>query len=170
MLTEPATLAPSARAPRSPPRALIDDSVPVSTKTLPASGPTGSVGLGRLAGHVDAGRWPGARRAPVARLVGEHSHRRGDDGPDVGNRLQRLERRVEHPLHRPELARERRRRLLADVADAQRVDQARQVVPLAALDLRDDVAADLAQFARPRPLGSRLARRDDERLERGASR
>ena len=53
-------------------------------------------------------------------------------------------------VHRPEVARQRRRGLLADVADAERVDQPRQVVRLAALDLLDDVAADLAQLARPR--------------------
>ena len=68
-------------------------------------------------------------------------------------------------VHRPEVPRERRRRLLADVADAERVDQPRQVVLLAALDLLDDVAADLAELPRHGALRSRLARRDDQVLE-----
>ena len=45
------------------------------------------------------------------------------------------------------------------------VDQAREIVLLAALDLLDDVASDFAQTARDRPLGPRLLRRDDQLLE-----
>src|SRR2546425_1187118 len=43
---------------------------------------------------------------------------------------------------------ERRRRLFADVADPQRVDQAREIVRLAPFQLRDDVPADLAELPR----------------------
>ena len=56
--------------------------------------------------------------------------------------------------------------LLADVPDAERVDQPRQIVAAAAIDLRDDVAADLPELPRPRAVGSRIARRHHQLLER----
>ena len=59
-----------------------------------------------------------ADQLPIARLVGERADRRGHDRTDIRRRLQRLDRRVEHAVHRPEMARERRRRLLADMPDA----------------------------------------------------
>ena len=47
----------------------------------------------------------------------------------------------------------------------ERVDQPRQVVGPAPLDLLDDVAPDLAELPRPRAIRPRLPRRDDELLE-----
>ena len=121
--------------------------------------------LGRLAAHVDAGLLQLRDERLVARFVGKRPDRGGHDRPDLGGGLQRLDRRLQQPVHRPEVPRERRGRLLADVADAERVDQPRQIVALAALDLLDDVAADLAQLAGHGALRLRIARRHDEFFE-----
>src|SRR5438093_4411983 len=59
------------------------------------------------------------------------------------------------------MPRERRRGFLADVADAERINQPRQIVLFAALDLLEHVTADLAELPRDGPVGPRLARRDD---------
>ena len=139
----------------------------MSTKVLPASGP-GRVAGARLPGSPCS--TPAARsRSTSARLRGSSANARTDaatTGPISGDRLQRLD------AARPAIASIVRkwrasvaRRLLADVADAERVDQPRQIVRLAALDLLDDVAADLAELARHGPLRPRLARRHDELLE-----
>ena len=108
--------------------------------------------------------------ATSARLCGSSANVRTEaatTGPTSGHRLQRLERRVQHRVHRPEIARERGRRLLADMPDAQRINQPREIVVLAARDLLGDVAADLAQLARHGALGARCTRRDYEILELG---
>ena len=107
-----------------------------------------------------------------ARLRGSSANARTDaatTGPISGDRLQRLDRRVEHALHRPEVPRQRRRRLLADMADAERVDQPRQVVRLLRSicsttlrptlpSLRGHARAPIAARAAPRP-AARAARR-----------
>ena len=165
LLTEPDTFAPRRSSAAVASSRDIEASVPVSTKTFPASGPGSSSGSGAWLAMLTPAA---ASRATSARLRGSSANARTDaatTGPISATRLQRLDRRLEQPVHRPEMARQRRGRLLADVADAERVDQAREIVRLAALDLLDDVAADLAELARPRPLGPRLARRDDEVLE-----
>src|SRR5438034_1634154 len=110
--------------------------------------------LRSLTRHVHTGVGQPSDELAVARLIGKQANRRGDHGADVGHRLQLLDRRVEHGLHRSQVPRERRARLFADVADAERVDQTGQVVPLAPLDLFDDVAADLSELAGHRALGA----------------
>ena len=100
-------------------------------------------------------------------FLGKLADRVRDDGADVRHPLQLFEGGIEHARHRAQMARDGGRRLLADVADAERVNQPGQVVLLAPLDLRDHVASDLSQLARDGAVGPRLARRDDEVLERG---
>src|SRR2546427_5377947 len=97
--------------------------------------------LRRLARHVHAGLREASDELAVARLVSEQPNRRGHHGADVGHRLQRLDRRVEHGFHRSQIPRQRRGRFFADVPDAERVNQPGQIVRLAALNLRDNVAA-----------------------------
>src|SRR5438552_7154154 len=121
--------------------------------------------LRRSTDHVDAGLGEPDDELAVAGLVGKCPHRRGHNRSDFGHRLQRLGRRLHDTLHRPEIPREGRRRFLSDVTDSEGVDQAREVVLLAALDLIDDVPADLAELSRPRAFGPRLARRDHEVFE-----
>src|SRR3989441_11379490 len=115
--------------------------------------------------HVDAGLGEPADELVISGLVGKCPDRRGHDGPDFRHRLQRLGRRLHDALHRPEMAREGRRRLLSNVTDPERVDQAGEVVLLAALDLIDDVNADLAELSRPRALRPGLTGSDHEGFE-----
>src|SRR5437588_2394148 len=60
---------------------------------------------------------------------------------------------------------ERSCRFLAHMTDPERVNQAREIVAFAALDLFDDVAANLAKLARHGPLRPRFPGRDDEIFE-----
>ena len=76
--------------------------------------------------------------ATSARLCGSSAKARteaGNDRADVGNGLQRFDWRVEQRVHVPQIARHRRGGLLADVPDAQCVNQPGQIVFVAARDL-----------------------------------
>ena len=79
-----------------------------------------------------------ASRSTSARLCGSSAKARTDaatTGPMSGTVCSASTGASSIRVHRPEVARQRGRRLLADVPDAERVDQPRQIVRLAALDL-----------------------------------
>ena len=50
--------------------------------------------------------------------------------------------------------------------DSERVDQPRQIVAAAAIDLRGDIPSDFPELPRPRAVRPRIARRHDQILER----
>src|SRR3954463_740536 len=116
----------------------------------------------RLAFGVHTGRLQARDELAVARFVAEGAHRCGDHRADFGHRAQGFGRLGHDAVQRPEVTGKRRGGLLADVADPERVDQPREIVRLAALDLRDHVAPDLAEFARHGAIGPRLFRRDHQ--------
>ena len=117
-LTALATLPPSRSMAAVASSRLIELSVPVTTNVLPARGPGGLDARRRLlARHVHAGRRQLVDERAVLRLFREAADRRRHHRPDVGNGLQLLDRRLDDRRHRPQMARQRGRRLLADVAD-----------------------------------------------------
>ena len=93
-----------------------------------------------LLAPTDAGGPQGLDHLPVVRLREELDDRLGHLGPDVRHELQRLLVGVHQPVQVAEKAREVLRRRLADVGNAERVDEARQRRPLAPLDRADEVA------------------------------
>ena len=110
-----------------------------------------------------------ARRAdevPIARLVGERAHRRGDDRADLGRRLQRLDRRVEQrgpssgsgarASPRPS-----RRRAGCRARRSAATDRSILLRSICSMTLRPTLPSLRGTGA----LGSRLARRDDQLLE-----
>src|SRR5262245_14859673 len=116
--------------------------------------------------HVDAGLLEVAHQLAVVRLLRKGTHRCRHHRTDLRHRLQRLYRRVEHRIHRPQVSRDRGGGLFADVPDPKRVNQPREVVRLAALNLLEHVPADLAKLARHSTVRFRVLRRHHQVLER----
>ena len=114
-------------------------SVPVMTKVLPASALAPRV-LDRGAG-LDPQALAQERR-PRARFTGSSSHSRTrarDRRADLVDRLDLVDRRREQPVEVRERARQDRRAALADVADAERVQEPRERDVLGALERGDQV-------------------------------
>ena len=103
--------------------------------------------LGHLADHVDAGGREPPGELTIARLVGKHANGLGHGRTDIRNLLQAVERGVENPLHRSKVTRERGRGFFSDVADAEGVDEARQIVRFAAIDLRHELLCRFSAHA-----------------------
>ena len=70
------------------------------------------------------------------------------DGADICHRLKLLFRRAQQRVHRAKRAGQRLRAPLADVTDAQAIDQPPEIARLASLDLRDEIGGRLL----PQPL------------------
>ena len=116
---------------------------------------------------ADASRGESSHEVAIMRLVGKLAHGGRNDRTDLRDSLEHLEGRVQHAVHGAEISRQGCRGLLANVAYAKTVDQAGQIVLLAALDLLDDVAAHFPEFAGSRSLGLRIAWGHDQLLELG---
>ena len=83
----------------------------------------------------------------VLRLVEIFPNGGGDDGADVGHGLKLLFRRGQQRVHRAERAGQRLRAALADMADAEAVNQPPEIARLAALDLCDEIGGRLLAHA-----------------------
>ncbi len=121
-------------------------SVPVSTKRLPAT-PLTVLSRTRRVPRFDARGQQGSDHLPIVRLAEETAaDARGDNRPDIGDPLQGI---LDSPASMiasmpPEMLREVTRRRLADVADAERVNKARQRRALAPFDGGNELAADFS--------------------------
>ena len=92
----------------------------MSTKVLPASGPSPLGGLARLRLQVHV-LGQGGEDVAVVLLLEELVDVCRDDRPDVGHFLDLLLARLLQLLERAEVIGERRGRCLADVANAERI-------------------------------------------------
>ncbi len=155
--TEPATLAPSASARAFASLRVMPSSVPVNTTVLPASGEVDAAAAAKSATATSRSRSPTA--SPIVRL-GEEGDQVGGDrradavdvdqlAPGVGVRIGGRAHRILPAGERAVVPGQQARRRLADLADAERVDEPVERDGAPRLDRRQQVVDRLLAPARP---------------------
>ena len=121
--------------------------VPVRTKVLPASGSGNGARRAVAFRPLEPGLQQALDDLDVVRLVEEGVDARRDDRADVGDLEQLVDAGRHQPAHAAEVLGQVLRGRLADVADAEAVEEPRQRRPLAPGDVGDQVGGALVAHA-----------------------